>query len=373
MFSIWPLLKLCRLYGVDFRTSSWLIVAFILHPALAGGCFFDFHENFLLTPCLLFFLLYAEKHCWVKATLAALCLVFIKEDAAVYLFFVSCYLFYHRDRRKEAVGFAIFSIVYFCFAIVILSRFGEGTLAVSRYSQYVSENGNMLTAGLNILKNPLHVLGASFKEDRWQYIKQIFIPLLALPLIGRKKQEIFLLVPMLLFNLMTDYSYQHTIYYQYQFGTLALLFYLTIQTIGRVEAGESWQLVVGRVKLSTFLAIIMAVLSVGVSLKFHRSQMRYWTEWKENRTVYEEMDQMLSNIQNEAETDRSVAASTKLIAHLWKVPELYDVLQADGNTDWILLDMRDPENVLRAERYQQNGYQVRDQIEGYIMWLTYAG
>nr|WP_296480618.1 DUF2079 domain-containing protein [uncultured Acetatifactor sp.] len=375
MLSIWPLVQLCRLHGLSGRAIGWLICAFVMYPALAGGCFFDFHENFLLTPFLLLFLYLAEKKNWIWANIAAVCICFIKEDAAIYLLCLCCYLTFHKDMRRQAIRLAVFSVAYFCIAVVLLSTLGEGTMAASRYAQYEAEGGGMISIAFHIFQNPYHVLWTAFQEDRWTYLLQMFLPLMVLPLIGIKKQEIFLLAPMFLFNLMTDYSYQHNIYYQYQFGTLALLFYMVVIRLGQLKVWQgrwNWHkslLSVGK------LAMCMAGLSLFVSVVFHRGQTRYLTEWEENRRPYSQMEQVLENVSKEGREGVKVAASKKLVAHLWQVTELYDTAQIEGDKsmDWILLDMRYADQQMLAEQYQAKGYQTRESIEGYLLWLSAEG
>lgn len=372
MLSIWPLVQLCRLHGLSRKAIGWLACAFVTYPALSGGCFFDFHENFLLTPFLLLFLYFAEKNNWIWANIAAVCICFIKEDAAIYLFCICCYLAFYEDMRRQAIRLAVFSVAYFCIAVILLSVLGEGTMAASRYAQYTAEGEGMFSIAFHIFQNPYHVLWNAFQEDRWIYLLQMFLPLMALPLIGIKKQEIFLLAPMFLFNLMTDYSYQHNIYYQYQFGTLALLFYMVVIRLRQLKIWqERWEWHKALLSVER-LVMCMAGLSLFVSVVFHRGQTRYLTEWEENRGPYSQMEHVLENVSREGREGVKVAASTKLVAHLWQVTELYDIVQIEGDksVDWILLDMRYADHQMLAEQYQAMGYQARESIEGYLLWLS---
>lgn len=123
------------------------------------------------------------------------------------------------------------------------------------------------------------------------------------------------------------------------------------------------------------LAMCMAGLSLFVSVVFHRGQTRYLTEWEENRRPYSQMEQVLENVSKEGREGVKVAASKKLVAHLWQVTELYDTAQIEGDKsmDWILLDMRYADQQMLAEQYQAKGYQTRESIEGYLLWLSAEG
>ena len=55
----------------------------------------------------------------------------------------------------------------------------------------------------------------------------MFAPLCFLPLMGKKPARLILLIPMLLINLMTRYSYGYNINFQYTLGSEAILYYLS--------------------------------------------------------------------------------------------------------------------------------------------------
>ncbi len=362
--SVLPLGGLCRAFGLSRRTTGWMVLAFLAYPALAGGCFYDFHENFLLTPFLLTFLYLAHTGRLKGAAAAALCVLMVKEDAAIYLLCASAYLAIRpgigKRERLFFAGLAGFALLYFFAAVAYVSSQGLGTLATVHYSQYETGEGGFGNLVLNILQNPLHVLWVAFQQEKWLYLMQMFLPLLFLPLIGLKKEQLILLAPMLLFNLMTDYSYQYNIDFQYQFGTLVFLFYLTIQA----TAGF------GRERVRLLLCGSMAALSLLLAVSFHGDRANYLEQWLHNRESYGKMEEILREVRAETEgSGQTVAASTMLLAHLWTVEELYDTDQRDA-ADQVVLDLRYQENRELAEEYQAEGYRVRWELPGLILWLS---
>ena len=56
----------------------------------------------------------------------------------------------------------------------------------------------------------------------------MLVPLAFMPLMIKKPSRIILLIPFILLNLMSDYTYQHNINFQYTYGSAAFLFYLMI-------------------------------------------------------------------------------------------------------------------------------------------------
>ncbi len=362
-----PLGGLCRSLGLSRRTSGWIILAYFAYPALTGGCLYDFHENFMLTPFLLTFLYLAHTGRLKLAALAALCVLMVKEDAAIYLLCASVYLAVRPGAAKRerifAAGLACFSVIYFLGAVAYVSSQGLGTLATVHYSQYETGEGGFGNIILNILQDPLHVIWVAFRREKWLYLMQMLAPLLFLPLIGLNRIQIILLGPMFLFNLMTDYSYQYNIDFQYQFGTLVFLFYITVQALSRLD----------REKLRTLLACGMTAAGLVLFLFFHRDRTAYLERWLENREDYAQMEEILAQVRQEAEqNNQTVAASTMLLAHLWTVDELYDTDQMQ-DADQVVLDLRYSEDRELAQEYTEGGYQVRAELPGFVIWLSEPG
>ena len=362
-----PLGGLCRALGLSRRTTGWMILAYLAYPALTGGCLYDFHENFMLTPFLLTFLYLVHTKRLRLAALAALCVLMVKEDAAIYLLCASLYLAVRpgaeRRERVFAVVLSCFCVLYFFGAVAYVSSHGLGTLATVHYSQYETGEGGFGNIIANILQNPLHVIWVAFRQEKWLYLLQMFAPLLFLPLIGLKKTQVILLAPMLLFNLMTDYSYQYNIDFQYQFGTLVFLFYITVQVLAGMD----------REQLQGLLACGMTAAGLLLFVIFHGDRTVYLERWLENRENYGKAEEILEQVREEAEEEnQTVAASTMLLAHLWTVDELYDTDQLE-DPDQVVLDLRYAEAKELSLEYQKQGYKIREELPGFLVWLSDPG
>ena len=68
-------------------------------------------------------------------------------------------------------------------------------------------------------------------KSKIAYILKTLGVLLFIPLCTRKWSRFILLGPYIMFNLMSDYEYFHSIYFHYSFGSGALLIYLLIINI----------------------------------------------------------------------------------------------------------------------------------------------
>ena len=138
------------------------------------------------------------------------------------------------------------------------------------------------------------------------------LPLLGLPLLTRRFERYILLIPYILVNLMSDYTYQHDIFFQYTFGSTAFLFYLVAVNIGR------WK--IDWVRVGALAAcVIMAAAS------FFRV---VYPQGKQMVDLYEDYTSYYDGIAQALDTipdDVSVAATTFYTVNLSDREILYDV------------------------------------------------
>ncbi|MBQ9131214.1 MAG: DUF2079 domain-containing protein [Clostridia bacterium] len=80
-----PALLLARHYRLSGKACILIAVIYAFYPVLTTGGFYDIHENCFLPLCLLFTFYFFEKEKYVPMYLSALCVLAVKEDAAIYL------------------------------------------------------------------------------------------------------------------------------------------------------------------------------------------------------------------------------------------------------------------------------------------------
>jgi len=139
------------------------------------------------------------------------------------------------------------------------------------------------------------------------------------------------MIPMIIMNLATDYIYQYDVNFQYTYGVTALLFFLAIKNLSKIN-----------VKHITKICVIMVCFSVILFTsknfnRIHSYNFVYFTRQDE----FTETDELLKQIP----MDASVSANTFLTPHLIKRENVYMVdLFTDGyfdyDTDYIINDLR---------------------------------
>lgn len=316
--AVLPLWKLAKHHGFDGWGRMLCCMLLLLYPAYAGGTGYDLHENCFLTPLILW-LLYGldTKNILLSAVTAGLTLA-VKEDAAVYVAVAALYLIVksclHGNRKDLLVGAALLtvSLIWFFTVTEYLANHGDGVMT-NRYKNFMYDgSGSLITVVKAVLLNPMKALYECVDQEKGKFIALTLLPLMGLPLLTRRYERYILLIPYVLVNLMSDYAYQHDIFFQYTYGPAAFLIYLTV-----VNAAQ-WKPDFRRV-----LALIAAA-AVGAAcfgMRVVPKAKWYPEKLAMHREEYAAIREELAKIPQEA----AVAAATFYTTHLSSRDILYDV------------------------------------------------
>lgn len=320
--SVIPLWKPGKHHGLHpgLRTAACALL--VLYPALAGGTSYDIHENCFLTPLVLW-LLYGidRKNITITAVFAVLTLT-VKEDAAVYVAIIGLYLLLrsllHKDKWGMVCGTAVFALAVGWFLAVThyLSTKGDGVMNY-RYQNFMYDESNSLATVVKaVLLCPMKAIYECVDTEKLGFIALTLLPLLCLPLLTRRYERFVLLIPYVLINLMSDYTYQHNIMFQYTFGSTACLFYLVVVNLADIKEWKKYAVTALALCISfgCFFAIIIPPAKSAVS-----TSMQY-------RAYYDEQRAFLDQIPEDA----SVAATTFYTTYLSQRDNLHDIQYASA-------------------------------------------
>lgn len=334
-----PVYFLSKKLGFSGKTAFLFCFLYSLYPALSGGCMYDIHENCFLTPLLLFLFLFAEEKKTVPMLLFAFLTLTVKEDAAVYVAFFALFLLLAKRRTRDGVILLSMAVVWFFGATALLEHYGEGVMNY-RYSNYFTGDGNMVTVLLNVIKNPSLVLKTVFTVERLEFILLMLLPLAFLPFfVKRKPARLLLVCPFLLVNLMPDYVYQYSIYFQYVFGSTSFLIYAAMLNVSDSKARQK-----------RTLPALCAVASLVLFLSSTAQRGYLMTTYQTGKENFAKMEEALQTIPKGA----TVKASTFLIAHIADRDEVY-VITSEHDTDYIAIDLyHTGENSAKRDAALQN-------------------
>ena len=164
---------------------------------------------------------------------------------------------------------------------------------------------------------------------------------LAGPIIG------LVIMPFVLINLMPDYKYQHSIYFQYNFGVTAIFFYLVVINLKRLK---------GRFK--KFMALFIVAGTVAGFFCTSAGFASYFVKYFDNQETINTINMYLDDIPSDA----SVISDTMFVARLSQRDEIYERNYTDvTDVDYYIYDMR---NASQRDKKQEEIEQLIN--EGYV-------
>ncbi len=320
-----PLYLLCRHTALSKNSTLCICLCYCFFPALTGGQFYDIHENLFLAPLLLWLCYFYEKRktwcIWLFAVLTFL----VKEDAAIYVACFALYALCSRKDVKNGLPLLLVSVVYFFAVTSLLAALGDGVMTSSRFSAYLPEGSNSMVDVLKtVFFNPAFLFEQVFTMEKVRFMLLMLLPVACLPFFTKKISSLLLLVPMLVVNVMPNWEYQYSIHFQYGFGSLALIIYLTVINAKTLSS-----------KIRRFIlpfAVACAILlSIAHLSQFRSTVTSYFKNIDNNKTI--------------TETLQSIPEEASVVSHGFYLPAVsqrktvYD-LSTGKQAEYIVIDLR---------------------------------
>lgn len=316
-----PLWKIGKRHGFSGGQRTLLCAILLLYPAFSGGTGYDIHENCFLTPLLLWLLYGIDRKNTAVTAVAAILTLTVKEDAAVYVAVTGLWLvvrtvlrFEKKERKALLTGLALLavSLGWFFGVTGYLANSGDGVMTY-RYGNFLYDgSSSLLTVVKSVLLCPMKALYECVDAEKLPFLALTLLPLLGLPLLTRRYERFLLLIPYILVNLMSDYRYQHDIFFQYTFGSAAFLIYLTAVNLADLSSSRPRVLA---------LILTAAVSGACFGKTVVPTAVYYPTQAVRSFDHYQEVRDTLSLIPEDA----SVAATTFYTTELSQRETLYDV------------------------------------------------
>ncbi len=311
-----PLWLLGRHHGLSGLQRLLLCTLLLVLPAVGGGVAYDLHENCFLLPLVLWLLYAMDRRRSLLIGIFAILTLFVKEDAAIYVAVAGLYLTVrtalNRGSKKDLLtGLALLfgAAVYFVLVTGYLAEQGDGVMTYRYQNFMLDKDSSLFSVIVSVLLCPMKLLYECVDSEKLTYLLQTMLPLLGLPLITRKFERYLLLIPYILMNLMSDYQYQHDIFFQYNFGSTAFLLYLT--AVNLADLRFCLLPLAGAVTAACLLFSGTVVPRVADTVALHRQYEGYYSTVRENLDIIPQ--------------DASVSSGTFYVAYLSRRAVLYDV------------------------------------------------
>lgn len=356
--AIIPLWKIGKRHGLTGAQRMFLCAVLLLYPAYSGGTGYDIHENCFLTPLILW-LFYGidRKNASVTAAAAVLTLM-VKEDASVYVAVIGLWLIVRtvlRFRKSEVqnlitgIVLLAFSLGWFLLVTGYLATGGDGVMTW-RYRNFMYDgSSSLITVIKAVILNPMKTIYECADKEKLYFIAITQLPFLGLPLLTRRYERYILLIPYVLVNLMSDYPYQHDIFFQYTFGSNAFLLYLTAVNLADLKINWHRTFAVSAAVLVS--AIFFAIIIVPKAIHYPLQAIQL-------HGYYQNIRDTLDTIPD----GTSVTASTFYTTHLSQRETLYDIRYSSTEhmleTEYVVLKLSANNDYKKyATDNQDNGFE----------------
>lgn len=366
-----PLWKLGNLHGLNPFYQMLACLLLVFYPAYSGGASYDIHENAFLTPLLLW-LFYGIDRKNIPVTLVSAFLTLtVKEDAAVYVAVIALWLLVrflvkNENRRDLLMGISLLaaSLLWFWGVTSYLASRGDGVMSY-RYRNFMYDGSDsLLTVIKAVILCPMKAVYECMDREKLSFLLLTLVPLLGLPLLTRRYERYILLIPYILVNLMSDYQYQHDIFFQYTFGATACLFYLTVVNLADIQPDPK--------RLALLAGAVVVSLSI-YAVKILPTALHYPSYCLQYQAHYDQIRATLDTIPKDA----SVAATTFYTTYLSQRDTLYDIRYTTKehllSCEYVVLNAADSADYQSYGKDGLNSLISLLQNRGYTLHAEYPG
>ena len=205
-------------------------LAFLLNPALGWLNIENFHPDSFEVPLLLFALYFMTERRWRPYLVMVLLLLLVKEDTGLLVVPLGIYVAIRGDRQMGVIT-AELGAIWFAVTVFLLGPFLSGATAGSLDAFRVPFGGwrGLISKALG---EPWEVGGYMLTAPKLKYLVQLLAPVFFLPLLT---SGILIVVPSLLFNLLSTFTYQTDLRYHYTSLLIPVFAWAAIVYIQRVN------------------------------------------------------------------------------------------------------------------------------------------
>jgi uncharacterized membrane protein len=312
----WPLFKLAESVLADSRMAVAVSAIYLVHPAVAGANFYDFHE-LAFTPLLLFSALYFldQKRLplyWIFVVL----LLSVKEDMALVVVCIGIVLL---GSKRYRLGFATVVMGAAAFAVLqfmVIPHFAGGHHDYGWYYEDLGgERGGIGGIVKTVLRHPIYTIRFALAPPKLLYMFQLFAPLAFLTFTSWR--GIVMVSYGLMASLLASREALFQLGFQYSLTTVACaLIGMLFALAPRSKRTQTWSLAA-----AALLAVVVAIQWGMISPRQNfRGGFRIidFEFSQEDRRRYRDVVELAAMIPDGA----SVTASETLVPHVARRREI---------------------------------------------------
>jgi uncharacterized membrane protein len=203
----------------------------------------------LEVPLFLFALYFATRARWRPYLVMVALLLLVKEDTPLLLVPLGIYVAVRHDRKMGLITSGL-AAAWFCLMLLVVQPALSGTQpgALDAWRIPYGGLGGLLAA---VFKRPWEVAAYMLTENKLKYLFQLFTPVLFLPLLTWRTA---IVLPALLFNLISTFWYQSSLQYHYTSLVIPVLCGMALLALQRFDSQKARSLLAGGILVATLLS-----------------------------------------------------------------------------------------------------------------------
>ncbi|MDX2434010.1 MAG: DUF2079 domain-containing protein, partial [Desulfobacterales bacterium] len=283
-----------------------VVISYFLYPELGHLNMENFHyDSFLVLFIFCAFYFLTTKRYFLYIAFVILALI-TKEEAAITIFLLGIYAFF--QDKNIGVATMLLPAIY----VAVLLNLIFPIFVPEGYALY-----SRLRIGEVFLSDPFSfetykemytiLMKNLFTDRNGTYLLQIFYPVAFIPLLS---PATMLVAGSLYINLLSDYSYAHSIKYHYVAGFIPFIFISIVYVLSYLTEGKAKKL------LLPVIIVIIAASVTGNSLIGSKTRLRDLDEFpkrlKVAMTPQKELEQLIDSVPGDA----TISATYNVVPHL---------------------------------------------------------
>ena len=163
-------------------------VTYLIYPGMHGMAMYDFHSLALAGPLMLWSLYFIETRKFIGYFITLCLLLLTREDLSLIMSFVGFYIFYGEKQFRVGIATMALCMAYFAFAKLFVMA-SDDAYSYENYFDKLQVGNYGLAHSLVItaITNPVYLIQQGLQEHKLLYMLQLLMPLLMLPLLGKKR------------------------------------------------------------------------------------------------------------------------------------------------------------------------------------------
>lgn len=308
---VFPLYKLCKQKGLSNLLSIMLSASYLLFPFLIASNIGDgnghiLNENYFYPAFLFWIFYYLEKKNFKALWVFCVLTIFVKEDAPIILACIGLYMILAKKSSFHGKILFVLSGVYFIICTkFIIPHFGTEYLITSYYNNFAPDGTLAFPFILyDFIYKPSYVIQQIFTPDKIVFLLQLLAPLLFLPLLALKKAKNFvLIIPIALTSLLCiNPTYIYELASHHNMAPICICFYLTILVLSEFKSK----------KQQMFIVVAILLVTTMFSTSYNASKGKYLSYYFKNKDNIRLIDSALKKIPEEASVTADSDFTTKL-------------------------------------------------------------